>query len=129
MFDMKFYFAGRTARAADIQSMRDELQELGHELSYDWTTSDLLQTRPYPEEFAAPEAKRELEGVAMADVFILIGDEGGTGMYVELGYALAQNIPIYCLGEHNDKTLFQFLPEVKRVDSFEDILNDLEITS
>lgn len=122
---MKFYIAARTARADDIREIKAMLASHGHELSYDWTESDLLQTRPYPVEFAAPEAERELNGVATADVFVILGDEGGTGMYVELGYALAQSIPIYSVGNHNDKTLFQFLPKVKRVDTFADILADL----
>jgi nucleoside 2-deoxyribosyltransferase len=120
---MKFYIASRTARADDIKEMRDMLQTLNHEV-YDWTMFASIK-RPYIESEVAPIAQAELAAVKKADVFILLGDEGGTGMYVELGYALSTSAKIYCIGNNNDVTVFQYLPEVTRVDSFEDVLADL----
>lgn len=120
---MKFYVASRTARASDILHIRASLLELGHEV-YDWTIFASIK-RPYMENEVAPIAAEELQAVKDADIFILLGDEGGTGMYVELGYALATNTKIYCVGNHNNLTVFQYLPQVTRVDSFEDVLKDL----
>ncbi len=123
---MKLYFAGRTSSAAAINTMIEQAEEDGHEITYKWTESDLLYTRPYPIDFAGPEAKKELDGVLAAEVFVLISDKAGTGMYVELGFALAQNMTIYSVGEHHDTTLFQHLPEIKRVNTFADVLDDLK---
>ena len=85
--------------------------------------------RPYREAVVAPIALAELEAIKDANVFILLGDEGGTGMYVELGYALATEAQIYCVGNFNDVTVFQYMPQVRRVGSFEEVLNDLKLSS
>ena len=121
---MKFYIASRTARANDILKIRDRLTELGHEV-YDWTTFATIQ-RPYIESEVAPIAAEELDAIKKADVFVLLGDEGGTGMYVELGFALATNTKIYSVGNHNEVTVFQYLPSVTRLESFEEVLIDLD---
>lgn len=120
---MKFYIASRTARAKDIQNIRASLLKLGHKVE-DWTLFPTIK-RPYIESEVAPIAEKELQAIKDADILILLGDEGGTGMYVELGYALATNTKIYCVGNHNDLTVFQYLPQVTRVDSFEEVLKDL----
>ena len=120
---MKFYIASRTARAKDIQNIRASLLKLGHEVE-DWTLFPTIK-RSYIESEVAPIAEKELQAIKDADILILLGDEGGTGMYVELGYALANNTKIYCVGNHNNLTVFQYLPQVTRVESFEDVLKDL----
>lgn len=121
---MKFYIASRTARANDVHALKALLQKAGHDV-YDWTMFASIK-RPYIEREVAPIAQEELEAIKQADIFILLGDEGGTGMYVELGYALATNTKIYCVGNHNDVTVFQYLPQVKRIASVEEVLRDLE---
>lgn len=121
---MKFYIASRTARAEDVLEIKAILLKLGHEV-YDWTMFAAIK-RPYSESEVSPIAAEELQAIKDSDIFILLGDEGGTGMYVELGYALATESKIYCVGEHNDVTVFQYLPQVKRVESFEEVLKDLE---
>lgn len=93
---MKFYIASRTARADDVQAINTILTSQGHEV-YDWTMFAAIK-RPYIASEVAPIAQTELEAIKAADVFILLGDEGGTGMYVELGYALATNTRVYCVG-------------------------------
>lgn len=106
-----------------MQRFRNSLEELGHEV-YDWTMFASIK-RPYRENQVAPIALAELQAIENADVFILLGDEGGTGMYVELGYALAKGSKVYCVGNHNNETVFQYIPQVIRVESFEDVLKDV----
>ena len=120
---MKFYIASRTARADDVLALKALLINRGHDV-YDWTMFASIK-RPYIEHEVASIAKEELEAIKHADIFILLGDEGGTGMYVELGYALATDSKVYCVGKHNDVTVFQYLPQVNRVETIEEVLSNL----
>jgi nucleoside 2-deoxyribosyltransferase len=81
--------------------------------------------RPYDLNLACSIAEKDLWGVKDADVLIIIGDQAGTGMYVELGIALATNTRVYSIGDYNDITVFHFLAQVSRLDSFEEVLEDL----
>ena len=67
------------------------------------------------------------------DVFILISDENGAGMYTELGIALQlsnqKNKPkIYIIGKYNERSVFFFHPLIIRVKTLEEIFTDLENT-
>ena len=123
---MKFYIAGRTKAVPEIQRMTKTLVDLGHTVAHDWTQLDSDMKRPYPVDKARQIAQADLDGVNNADVFIIIGDESGTGMYVELGIALAKAARVYAIGTNNDATVFHFLPTVKRFETFEEVLKDLE---
>lgn len=125
--DMKFYVASRTNRSSDVKALIATLTEHGHTVTHDWTNFEFELNRPYPADIARLCAEKDLVGVQDADVFILLSDESGSGMYVELGYALATNTRIYSVGEHNGYTVFQFLPAVKRVATISEVLEDLGI--
>jgi nucleoside 2-deoxyribosyltransferase len=122
---MKFYIAGRTSRVPEIQAMTKRLLDLGHEVAHDWTNASVSLKRPYEAKVAAQIAGMDFDGVKSADILIILGDQSGTGMYVELGIALATNTVVYSIGDYNDVTVFHFLPNVKRVETFEDVLIDL----
>lgn len=129
-FKMKFYVAGRTARINEIKAIIDELLSLGHEITHDWTISDDADLgRPYIDHLTKVSefAQKDIEGAYQADVFIILGDQSGTGMYVELGAALAGGAKVYAVGDYNDMTVFHFHPQVKRLDTFADVLVDLKI--
>lgn len=130
---MKFYIAARLAKADTVKEIYQHIQDLGHEIAFDWMhTTDIH--RPYAEnarkvcEFADAEAK----GILETDVFIILSDPGGTGMYVELGIAIAKyyftkgkSPRIYAIGEHQDVTAFHMLSCIRKKDTFEDVLKDL----
>lgn len=125
---MKFYIAGRTSRISEIKSMVTKLKDLGHEVTHDWTEMENADLpRPYNEhlELVRDFALKDIDGAKEADVFVILGDQSGTGMYVEFGAALAMGAKIYAVGEYNDITVFHFHPSVVRVATFEDVLNDL----
>jgi len=124
---MKFYIAARTAKAVEVRKMRKILEEKGHRVSYDWTLEDVDIPRPYGNHVdkVVPLAEKTLEGAKNADIFIIIGDSAGTGMYVELGAALAAGKKVYAIEDHNDKTVFHFHPLVTRLNTFEDVLKEL----
>lgn len=101
------------------------LETLGHS-AYDWTSlPEAIIERPYQEEAAQKLAEAESAAIATSDAFVIIGDHSGTGMYVELGIALATGAKIYSIGINNDATVFHFLPSVIRLNTFEEVLADL----
>lgn len=125
---MKFYIAGRTSQIKTIQKMVATLTDLGHEITYDWTrTEDPDLKRPYNEHLEKVSffAEKDINGAKNAEIFIIIGDASGTGMYVELGVALASGAKVYAIGEYNDVTIFHFHPQVTRYNTFEEVLDDL----
>ena len=124
---MKFYISGRTAKISEIKEMTEVLTTMGHVVSHDWTEDrDVDLPRPYEENKASQIASKEVRGISDADIFIIIGDSAGTGMYVELGVALATNTKVYSIGAYNDITVFHFLPNVTRFNTFSEVLEDLE---
>ena len=124
--DMKFYVASRTKRTPEVKALIATLTERGHSVTHDWTTFEFELNRPYPADTARLCAEKDLAGIKEAEVFILLCDEGISGMYVELGYALATNTHIYSVGKDNGHTVFQYLSDVKRVETVEEVLEDLE---
>ena len=57
----------------------------------------------------------------------MLSDEAGTGMYVELGAAIASYLErgkpeIFVIGPHNSRSMFYFHPAVQRVDNLEGVL-------
>jgi hypothetical protein len=74
---------------------------------------------------------RDLEGIRSADVFVLLASVGdGRAKYAELGAAIMSAVQngrprIYVLGDNPDHSVFFFHPTVVRVNSMEDMLNDL----
>jgi hypothetical protein len=127
---MKFYIAARTSQLSIVKEMVKEIELEGHEISHDWTAvKDADLPRPYSAhaEKVRIFAENGVEGVKNADVFVILSDIGGTGMYVEMGMALASNARIYTVGENNDVTVFHFHPRVNKVSSLKDVFKDLKI--
>ncbi len=130
---MKFYIASRFGLKDKVKEMCDILQEKGHETTTDFWLSH-KSIKPYTDnlEFAKQYSVEDINGVLESDVFVIIGDEAGTGMYIELGAAIAQQIKtgkpkIYAIGEHTTRALFYFHPSVIRKNNFEEVLEDLGI--
>lgn len=126
---MKFYIASRTSEIGRVKTMINTLEKMGNVCTHDWTSVENANlSRPYGQhlDIVRDYARKDIEGAREAEVFIILGDKSGTGMYVELGAALAGNSKVYAIGEHSDMTIFHFHPAVKQVDSFDEVLVDLK---
>ena len=83
---MKYYIASKLENHAEHNRVRDALNALGHEITYDWTPhgpvygSGLARVREV--------AELETRGVLDAD-FVVVLWPGGRGTHVELGMAIA----------------------------------------
>jgi hypothetical protein len=127
---MKVYVAGKFEKKDLVLDTFKKIREIGHEVSYDWTTHKSIW--PYSEnpEIAAQYSKNEIEGISNSDVFIYISDEKGTTLKMEVGAALmsskAKGKPIvYAVGEFNDKSIWFFNPLVKRKNTVSEVIEEL----
>ncbi len=128
---MKIYIATRFERREEVSKLFQILKENGHEVSGDWTTHKPI--KPFFEEnkeLSEEYSIEDIEAVKDSDVFILLSDAGGTGMYVELGVAILSNInlgrpKIYIVGEHNTRNMFFFHPSVNRKKDINDVIKEI----
>ena len=103
---MRLYVAGKYEERARIREVMDQLEAVGHTITYDWTTNC---------ELVPNQALKDFEGVCDADAFILVAerDVSYCGTLVELGVALACDIPIFVLGHAlDDRCIFLKLPAI-----------------
>jgi len=87
---MNFYTASSFRNIKDVRFINDRLIRQGHQLTYDWTRAERVET--------AAELNRigqlELGAVQTSDYLILVLP-AGKGSHVEFGVALAEQIPVF----------------------------------
>ena len=94
---MKYYIATKLENHAAHNRLRDTLNALGHQITYDWTThgpvyrSGLNRVREV--------AELETFGVTKADLVIVLWP-GGRGTHCELGMALAAGIHVIFVSDN-----------------------------
>ena len=128
---MKIYLVARFDKKQEVRDLYERFQKLGHEIVADWTLHKSI--KPYENN---PEIAREysIEAFSAArncDVFILMTDRAGTGMYVELGAAISSNLEhgkpkIYVIGRHTSRSMFYFHPSVNRRKTIDEVLEEIE---
>ena len=124
---MKIYVAGKFEEIELIRSIYRQLEGLGHEISYDWTTHE--KVKPYEEnvERAKGYAENEIKAILDSDAFIYLTHERGTTLHMEFGAALAkaergENIMIFAVGEHNNRSPWYFNQHVTRVAQIQEVM-------
>ncbi len=127
---MKIYVSTRFQRKNEVRKIYKKLIDKGHEITANWTLHEPMTPYEKNQRISSDYAIEDVEGVRNCDVFILLSDEGGSGMFVELGIAILSNLlfrkpKIYVVGEHNKRILFFFHPAVNRRDKIEDVLKEL----
>ena len=125
---MKWYFASRMRHKESIDKIVNFLKSQNHEVVYEW--SKLSSLKPYKENSnkASLVAKEISISLKNVDVFVLISDEAGTDMFIELGIVLGRwlnnsKTKIYSVGKFNDRSLMHFHPAIKRVDKLSDVFS------
>lgn len=126
---MKWYIASRLRHKNSVEKILSILKNSGEEVVFDWTQVQLF--KPYVNNSLkcsqiALKISKSLQDV---DVFVLLSDESGTDMFIELGMILNEwlnnsNIKIYAIGVHNTSSLLHFHPAIKRIDSLEKVFKE-----
>lgn len=123
---MKWYIASRQKNKELVKSIIKKINSLGHEVSFDWTEYPDLS----PFENNPIECKKISDSISKellnTDVFVMLGDEGGTDMLIELGIVLGRQndtkkVHIYVVGKNNKRSLMHHHPSITHVDNIEDV--------
>lgn len=122
---MKVYVAGRSSIRNGVEDTIKKLKASGFKITFDWTKHPHFIYREQPE-LAKKYSELELQAIDSSDVFILVSDREGSGMYVEMGYALAKGKPVYIIGEWNQKPIFMFHPQVIKRQTIREVISDLK---
>ena len=128
---MKIYVAGKFEKKDLILNIYKTLSEMGHSVSYDWTTHKNI--KPYIENknMAEKYAMNEVNGIIDSDIFIYLSDDKGHTLHMEFGAALMAakingNPIIYAVGEFNSKSPWFFNNLIKRRDTVEGVLKEIK---
>lgn len=124
---MRIYVAGKFEEKEIILNTYRILREMGHTVSYNWTTHKNL--KPYTENQAAASeyAQNEFNGILNSDILIFLSNQNGHTLFMEFGAALASlkltgKPLIYAVGQYNTDSQWFFNPLVQRVDSLEEAI-------
>ena len=100
---MKYYVATSIFTPERHREVVAAMEELGHELTYDWTVSGQVYEEGEPR--MQEVAKKEIDAVAESD-FLVVFLPGGRGTHAELGAGLVRGIPIFVYATKEDKDEF-----------------------
>ncbi|MFA5953423.1 MAG: hypothetical protein WC812_02420 [Candidatus Pacearchaeota archaeon] len=129
---MKFYISSRTSKLDEVKRMYKKLKNHGHEVIFDWTKKSSLKPYSKNEILIQKYSYKVIKSIINSDVYVLLGDSGGTDMYGELASAITSKEIfgkplIYLIGEKGENSIFPFHKFVKHKSSIEEILEDIKI--
>ena len=123
---MKFYVTGRSSNIDEVRRTIALVKEKGHEVTFDWPA--LLMVKPYEDnqEKAAEFAQFGIQGIIDSDIYILLAHPDGTGVFTELGAALALaqlqgKLKIYAVAREIPPVMFHYHPSIHWVPSVEEV--------
>ena len=127
---MKFYIAARVRKKEKVKKIHKMLVREEHEVLSTWIEEGKII--PYNKHSSKAETRSTqcINAIEKCDVFVLISDETGAGMYTELGMAIATNLitkkpKIFVIGEHINRSMFFFHPAVTRKKDIIEVLKEL----
>ena len=100
---MKIYVASKFNERLKVRWLMDKLEDMGHEITFDWTTEHYQH-----KEETREDAKECMNGVLLSDAYVgmFLEDYHYKGALVELGIALTIDIPVYVIGHAMDSCIF-----------------------
>ena len=103
---MRVYIAAPFALRLLVDYMACELESEGHVITYKWFHAELAM-QATPENIGSIRVREiaaaERQGVASADaLLVLVAPTGGTGVWIEVGIALASRVPVYAMSARGD---------------------------
>jgi len=124
------YIAARFAFKSEVERIARLFEKRGYTLISDWTKHKTIKPYENNPELAKQYAVEDIAAARNCDVFVLISDEAGTGMYVELGAAISSALEIgkpkiYVIGEHLSRAMFYYHHLVERRRMIEEVLKEI----
>lgn len=108
---MKIYVAGSSRDLHHVRVVQARVKSLGHEVTYDWT----LDVERYgPGQLANPDnaawcANNDTNAVLESELVIVVAHHRMWGAMVELGIAIARDIPVWVCEEWESPRYSVFL--------------------
>ena len=115
-----FYVASSFNERENLKRFVEQIEtELGWKCTSRWITDDQALG------VNAKTAQMDMEDVEWSDTLIVFSAKSTTGgKWVELGMALAWDMPIYMIGHKPEKEcIFQLLPQIQHFDSLDAFLD------
>ncbi len=128
---MKIYIASRFHKKEEVKKLYKLFRDKGYEISSDWTLHKRIKPYKKNQKIASQYATEDVNGVKNSDIFIMINDNAGTGLYTELGVAIASYIEfskpkIYIIGSYKDSSMFHFHPSINLKNNIEEVLKEID---
>lgn len=138
---LSFYIAARFDNKEGVKRVYDKLMAKGHEVHTDWTVHEPFYPYHSDPDKCAKYSDEDIKGAMGCDVFVLLADEShngrekapshGRGMFIELGAAMSSFLlrgapRVFIIGPDNDKAIFHFHNCVKRFNTIDEVLEELE---
>lgn len=119
---MKIYVAGKWQDRENVRLVMENVRELGHEITCDWTDHESVD-KGLMEQYAISDCY----GVFEADLLILVAEYpyNYRGSLVEMGIAIGQRKPVWVVGDAVDSCIFINLPTVRRFRNKEELYKAL----
>lgn len=104
---MRVYLATKFEEGPRVKAVAMALEAAGHTITYKWWFND---------EFTTEQASKDMAGVMTANALVFIAEKDlpYKGAFVELGMAIARNLPVYIMGNAIDACIFVKLPNIHR---------------
>lgn len=120
---MKVFVSGKVGRESDTRRTISRLRDMGHDVTFDWT--QIPHLKPYEENRseASKAAILEIGGVQTADYLLILLDDRGVGMYVELGVALSLGKPVIAVSTGPLRSMFLLHPLVTIVSTIDQAIS------
>jgi nucleoside 2-deoxyribosyltransferase len=128
---VKIYVAGKTDDWERVQTVQEMLKRLGHEITFDWTRNNNIESGgpdmglTADDEFRRKCAENDIMGTDEADLLVMLCYPGLCGTLIEFGMAVMRRIPIIVVGEPERNSVFFSLDHVIRVG--DDCCRDLRL--
>jgi nucleoside 2-deoxyribosyltransferase len=127
---MEIYVGARFGRKEEVRRVQELVRGSGHAITADWTQHRSIKPYDIHQDEAAEFAQEDIDGVVGAEVCLFLVDgQESTGVYTELGAAIASNKltgkpKIFVVGE--SPALFVYHPAVNRRNSVEEVMKEME---
>ncbi len=120
---MKFYFASRYRNKEKLLKAADLLIAKKHKVVSSWLHAGSFKPYENNREHSRKMAAKITREIKSCDVFVLLSDRAGTDMFIEFGLAVAFDKKIYVVGKWNKRSLMHFHPQIKHVDTIEEVIS------
>ncbi len=117
---MKVYVAGKFEEGKQVKVLQELLRKLGHTITFDWSIDEYKQKEP-----ESRDALLCKQGVIDADLYVglFVNNNAYKGALIEMGIALAEDMPVCIIGHAIDSCIFLKLPDITQFDDIPTFLS------